>query len=119
IYRYGDVLLMLAESINEANGGPTQEAYDAIDAVRERAGLDPLPAGLSKQQFLAKVQDERLFELWAEGWRRDDLIRWGLFVQRAIDDGATGVDETRVLFPIPRAAVTESNGVIKQNNGYQ
>ncbi len=119
VYRYADVLLMLAESINEANGGPNQEAYSAINDVRERAGLDPLPENLNKTQFLEKIQDERLFELWGEGWRRDDLIRWGLFIQRAIDDGASNVNETRVLFPLPRTAVNESNNVIKQNEGYQ
>lgn len=118
IYRYADVLLMLAESINEVNGGPNSEAYSAINEVRERAGLAPLPPQLNKEQFLQKVQDERLFELWGEGWRRDDLIRWGLFIQRAINDGATEIDETRVLFPLPRRAVNESNNIIKQNEGY-
>lgn len=118
IYRYADVLLMLAESINELNNGPDQEAYQAINDVRARAGLDPIPSGLSKVDFLKKVQDERLFELWAEGWRRDDLIRWGLYVQRVIDKGVQDLDETRNLFPIPRSAVTESNNIIKQNPGY-
>src|SRR5690606_28309275 len=77
IYRYADVLLMLAESINEANNGPNSDAYDNINEVRERAGLPDLAGGLSKEAFLEKIQDERLFELWGEGWRRDDLIRWG------------------------------------------
>lgn len=118
IYRYADVLLMLAESINEANGGPNAEAYDAIDKVRERAGLDDLPEGLSKADFLKKVQDERLFELWAEGWRKDDLIRWNMFTQRAIDDGSTTAEPYKVLLPLPRSVVNQSNGVIKQNPGY-
>lgn len=119
IYRYADVLLMLAESINEANGGPNSEAYDAINAVRERAGLLPMSSGLSKDEFLGRIQDERLFELWAEGWRRDDLIRWGLFTKRAIDDGSGTAEDYKVLYPLPRAAVTQSEGVIKQNPEYK
>ncbi|NML38730.1 RagB/SusD family nutrient uptake outer membrane protein [Chitinophaga sp. G-6-1-13] len=118
IYRYADVLLMLAESINEANGAPNQQAYDAINAVRRRAGVDDLPAGLSKSQFLAKIQDERLFELWGEGWRKDDLIRWNLYIQRAINDGSTTAQAYKVLLPLPRQVITQSNGVIKQNEGY-
>lgn len=112
IYRYADVLLMLAESINEANGGPNTEAYDAINDVRERAGLSSIPDGLSKEEFLLKVQDERLFELWAEGWRRDDLIRWDMYTQRA------NAEPYSVLYPLPRAAVNQSDGVIQQNPGY-
>lgn len=118
IYRYADVLLMLAESINDANGGPNTEAYADIDAVRERAGLADLPAGLSQQQFLQKVQDERLFELWGEGWRRDDLIRWGTYVQRAVNDGSTVAQPYEILMPLPRTVITQSNGVIAQNQGY-
>lgn len=37
ILRYSDVLLMFAEAENQLNGGPTQDAYDAINKVRERA----------------------------------------------------------------------------------
>ncbi|NML23534.1 RagB/SusD family nutrient uptake outer membrane protein [Pseudoflavitalea sp. G-6-1-2] len=118
IYRYGDVLLMLAESINEVNGGPNSDAYDAINLIRTRAGVAALPQGLNKAQFLAKIQDERLFELWGEGWRRDDLIRWNLFTQRAANDGSSTAESFKVLYPLPRTAVTQSNGIIKQNFGY-
>lgn len=118
VYRYADVLLMLAESINEVNNGPTQEAYDDVYEVRQRAGLGKLAPGLSKSQFLEKVQDERLFELWAEGWRRDDLIRWNMYTQRAANDGSTTADSYRVLYPLPRTVVNQSNNIIKQNFGY-
>ena len=59
IIRYADVLLMYAEALNEANNGPTQAAYDAINAVRARAELDPLPMGMSQQEFFdALTQNE-------------------------------------------------------------
>lgn len=118
VYRYADVLLMLAESINEANGGPDSKAYDYINSVRRRAGLADLAPGLSKEAFLTKIQDERLFELWGEGWRKDDLIRWNKFIQRAIDDGSTTAQPYKVLLPLPRSVVAQSNGVIAQNPGY-
>ncbi|WP_312356898.1 hypothetical protein [Empedobacter sp.] len=55
--------------------------------------------------------DERLFEFWCEGGiRREDLIRWGKYIQRAKDEF--------VLYPIPRTAINASGGVIKQNPGY-
>ena len=39
VLRYAEVLLMIAEAANEAAGGPTAEAYTAINAVRARAGI--------------------------------------------------------------------------------
>ena len=47
LLRYADVLLIYAEAANKADGSPSKKAYDAINAVRERAGLEGL-AGLSK-----------------------------------------------------------------------
>ena len=49
IIRYADVLLIFAEAENEANG-PTAAAYDAVNQLRVRAGLDNL-SGLSKRDF--------------------------------------------------------------------
>jgi starch-binding outer membrane protein, SusD/RagB family len=62
ILRYADVLLLLAEAINEASG-PTAEAYAAINQVRTRAGLPNLTAGLSKAAFKDAVFQERRWEL--------------------------------------------------------
>lgn len=118
IWRYADVLLSLAEAINETSG-PTAEAYDLVGQVRKRAGLDNIPAGLSKDQFRNKLMDERLFEFWCEGGiRREDLIRLGKYIQRAKDDGSPFAKDEFVLYPIPRTAINASGGVIKQNPGY-
>lgn len=120
VFRYADVELLMAEAINEKNNGPTAEAYDLINDVRTKHGglLAYIMGTLNHDQFLAKIQDERLFELWAEGVRRDDLIRWGKYIKRAKDDGSTFADENKVLYPLPRDVVNQSNGVIKQNPGY-
>jgi len=117
VWRYADVLLSMAEAINEVNG-PTPEAYYLINRIRTRAGLPNLDIGLSKDLFSNKIMDERLFELWCEGSRRDDLIRWGKYIQRAIDDGSPFATENKILYPLPRKAVNESNGKIVQNPGY-
>jgi starch-binding outer membrane protein, SusD/RagB family len=82
IMRYADVLLMFAEASNQISG-PTAEAINAIDKVRQRAGLNALsvdnPAGLSsKEAFFNELVDERYRELCMEGNRKFDLIRWGL-----------------------------------------
>ena len=78
IIRYADVLLMLAEAENEVNQSPTSLAYEAINLVRERAGLEPL-SGLSYAEFQQEVRDERGRELCFESLRKYDLVRWGIY----------------------------------------
>jgi tetratricopeptide (TPR) repeat protein len=73
VLRYSDVLLMLAEAINE-QGGPTAEAYTYLNQVRQRAGLAAL-AGLDQMSFRDKVLHERRVELAFENWRWFDLKR--------------------------------------------
>lgn len=117
VWRYADVLLSLAEAINEVSG-PTPEAFSLVNRVRTRAGLPNLDSNLTKDLFRNKIMDERLFELWCEGSRRDDLIRWGKYIQRAIDDGSSFATENKILYPLPRKPIDESNGKIVQNPGY-
>jgi hypothetical protein len=71
--RYSDVLLMLAEAINEQSG-PTQEAYEHLNKVRARAKLEPL-SGLDVSSFREKVLHERRIELAFENHRWFDLKR--------------------------------------------
>ncbi|MEO8415217.1 MAG: RagB/SusD family nutrient uptake outer membrane protein [Ginsengibacter sp.] len=73
VLRYSDLLLMLAESINEQTG-PTSEAYVYLNQVRQRAGL-PQVSGLDKASFRDKVLHERRVELAFENWRWFDLKR--------------------------------------------
>ena len=89
LLRYSDVLLLYAEALNELNLGPTPEAYEAVNMVRRRGfGLDytiasdvaDLEAGLSYEAFQKAVRDERGWELAGEAHRRQDLIRWGIYV---------------------------------------
>lgn len=67
IFRYSDVLLMLAEAVNEQNG-PTAESYRYLNMVRNRAGLKSL-TGLDKDAFREAVYKERRVELAFENHR--------------------------------------------------
>ncbi len=83
ILRYSDVLLMLAEAENYLNG-PTELAYECINAVRKRAQIAELK-GLDKDSFFEAVKKERAMELSFEALRRWDLIRWGDFLSYMAD----------------------------------
>lgn len=72
VLRYADVLLMLAEAINE-QGGPAN-AYQYINQVRVRAGLTGL-SGLSQDAFRTAIRHERRVELAFENDRWFDLKR--------------------------------------------
>ena len=73
--RLGEIYLNLAEAVNEYSG-PTSECYDAINAIRNRAGLPNLPAGLSQEEMREKIKHERRIELAFETHRFFDVRRW-------------------------------------------
>jgi len=77
LIRYAEILLDYAEAANE-NEGPTTLVYNAIQAIRQRAGLNPfqLPSGLSQAQMRTYIQNERRIELAFEGNRFFDVRRW-------------------------------------------
>ena len=117
--RYADILLAEAESLNELNG-PTQEAIDLINQVRERAGLDDLMLSsfASKDALRAQLLMERGWEFYTEvGIRREDQIRMGTFISSAIARGHSNAKPTMVLFPIPQSAM-DANPKLVQNAGY-
>lgn len=119
VYRYADVLTLLAEAIVRNGNSVTSEALDLLNQVRVRAKLNAYTMAdvNGVDDFLQKVLDERGHEFWAEGNRRSDLIRHGQFVQNAINRGLNSKDEY-VLFPLPQDVIDEGKGVIVQNPGY-
>lgn len=116
--RYADILLSRAEALNELNG-PSQQALDLIDQVRERAGLE----GLSLSQFTSKealrdhILKERGWEFYSEGKRRLDLIRMGKLISNAQERGITNAQPHHVRYPIPFATM-DANPLLEQNEGY-
>jgi hypothetical protein len=124
---YSNILLIYAESLNEKNGGPTPEAYDAINAVRERArgvgtshaqpaSVYPDLSGLDQDQFRNSVLTEMQRELIGVGETRAELLRHDRFIQNAIDHGKNAEDYQKV-YPIPSEEL-ERNENLKQNPGY-
>jgi starch-binding outer membrane protein, SusD/RagB family len=77
VLRYAEVLLIYAESQNEASG-TDQSVYDAVNAVRARPGVNmpALPAGLGKAGMRVRIRREREVELGMEGLRYLDIKRW-------------------------------------------
>jgi len=110
--RFADVLLMKAEAILRGGTNPQgQSALAIVNGVRSTRGATPL-ATLTEVSLLA----ERGRELYWEGWRRNDQIRFGRF-NEPVDQRSTKSDPTRTLFPIPQRAV-DTNPNLKQNPGY-
>lgn len=124
LFRYSDALLMKAEALYR-NG---RDGTAALNQIRERVSSPPIqsiddyispvtgkPATV-KGQF---ILDERLRELVWEGWRRQDLIRFGLFHQ-AYDMRPQLPEEKNgytTVFPIPQMAL-DLNHNLTQNPGY-
>lgn len=113
VIRYADVLLMYAEALNET--GQAVAAHDALNEVRNRAGLDDL-SGLSPDAFLDAVLEERKRELAAEGHRWFDLVRTGK-LEEIVSAAKPGVSPQarHYLFPIPQRE-RDLNPNLPQNN---
>jgi hypothetical protein len=77
LIRYAEILLNYAESLNEMDG-PNAYVYQAVEAIRQRAGLRPfqLPSGLTQDQMRQAIQNERRIEFAYEGLRFFDVRRW-------------------------------------------
>lgn len=140
LLRMADVYLMKAEAENAVNG-PTQAAYDAINAVRRRAfkvsvttpnAVCDLPSGLSKTAFADSVKMERMRELCFEGIRKWDEIRWGSFVSdmqnllilanntaapASVKTICARVSEKHFLLPVSNSEL-QINPKLTQNKGW-
>ena len=69
--------------MNELNG-PTAKALDYLKQITERAGVTyTIPADIqsSKEKFREFLLAERGRELYFEGWRRQDLIRFDKYIE--------------------------------------
>ncbi|MDN3594270.1 RagB/SusD family nutrient uptake outer membrane protein [Zunongwangia endophytica] len=78
LMRYADVLLMYAEALNEL--GQTQEAYQYINQVRNRANLadlEDIAPSLSQEDMRDQLAEERALEFAIESIRWHDIRRWG------------------------------------------
>ncbi len=107
-FRYADVLLMKAEALMRNNN--SGDALTIVNDIRAKRGASQLGA-----LTLDDLLKERGRELYWEGWRRQDLIRFGKFLDAWQEKPASGSE--RLLFPIPAAALAV-NPNLEQNPGY-
>ena len=109
LFRYGDALLMEAEA-KVRNG---EDGSIELNAIRDRVGMPHVEANLDN------ILKERLLELVWEGWRRQDLIRFGKYT-KAYDQRTPLEKETTgftTVFPIPQRCL-DLNKKLKQNPSY-
>jgi len=110
--RYADVLLEKAEAIMRGGTDPNgQTVLEIVNQISTPRGGKTYTA-VTEADMLA----ERGRELYWEGWRRNDLIRFGKF-NDPVDQRPAQTDKTRTLYPIPQRAV-DTNPNLKQNPGY-
>lgn len=111
VFRYADVLLMKAEAILRGGTGAPAEALTLINTIRTNRGIAPL-ATLTLDDLI----DERGRELYWEGWRRQDLIRFGKFLEPG-SVRTTASEPHRLVYPIPSQQLAV-NSNLEQNPGY-
>lgn len=129
IYRYSDVLLSLAEVLNEQN--KASEALPYLNLVKQRAGLFP-SSEINQATLRDIILQERRLEFAFENKRWFDLVRTSKAIQvmnqhgsqlkvRFAGDGyiptlAYNVTQNRLLFPVPYREI--QIGKLEQNPGY-
>ncbi len=122
VYRLADAYLMYAEAVlRGGTGGTREKALGYIKELRDRAGI---PTISDSELTLDFILDERSRELYWEGHRRTDLIRYGKFTKNynwpwknGIYNGVPNIDDKFNLYPLPSTELT-ANPNLKQNTGY-
>lgn len=109
LFRYADVLLMQSEA--KVRNGENGDAE--LNLVRSRVGMAPRAATLEN------LLDERMMELAWEGWRRQDMIRFGVFTRSYSCRPQLPGEENgyTTVFPIPEKVI-DMNPQLHQHKGY-
>jgi hypothetical protein len=153
VFRLGELYLNFAEAAYQAygadapvassiTGGNALSAREAVNTVRKRAEMPPLPAGLSNQEFERRYRNERRVELAFEEHRFFDVRRWKILNEtdafvtgmRIIEDegdytynrfklAARGTNADKyLLFPIRQDDIRKIEaltGTVWQNPGWE
>lgn len=123
LIRYTEIVFIFAEAISQANGGPTAEAYDALNSIRRRAYgrnltvPDPevdLPSGLSAQEFRDELLLERAREFVMEGKRWYDLVRTGTAIE-VIQALGKPIEQKHLKWPLPAEEIDNNNAIGQEN----
>jgi hypothetical protein len=121
LFRLAEIYLIYAEAVKRGGTGSTEDAKNYLNAVRSRAGVKTYD---SYTDFdLQDILDERGKELYWEGHRRTDLIRFGLFTSKAymwewkggLRNGLS-VSSHYNLYPIPSSDIMANSNLIQNPN---
>lgn len=127
--RFAEVLLIYAEAQNEVSG-PTQDAYDAMKRIRDRAQLPTADlATFTQASFREAVWRERWHELCFEGITWFDMVRlrkvynqttngFDEFVGHVLLNSNQALQEKHLLFPLPQPEMVNNPNLRPQNTGY-
>jgi len=124
MWRLGDVYLMYNELQLRGGGGSATTALGYVNALRQRAYGNGTGDIVEGTRTLAFILDERARELYMEGHRRQDMIRYGVFTGAGtvwtFKGGAAagaGTQAFRDLYPLPASELI-ANKKLTQNTGY-
>lgn len=125
VFRLADAYLMYAEAVlRGGTGGSSAQALTYVNALRQRAYGNASGNISASELTLDFILDERARELYFEGHRRTDLIRFKKFTGgsylwpwKGKSPDGVATESYRDLFPIP-AADRGANPTLKQNPGY-
>ncbi len=126
VFRLADAYLMYAEAVlRGASGGDRATALNYVNALRERAFGDNSQNISDAQLTLEFILAERARELYWEGHRRTDLIRFGKFTggdyiwswKGKVPEGKA-TESYRNLYPLPSSDIN-ANPNLTQNEGYE
>ncbi|MBR5142054.1 MAG: RagB/SusD family nutrient uptake outer membrane protein [Bacteroidales bacterium] len=112
VFRYADVILLYAEALLRDGKSLDGVALDGLKKIRERAGLEEITSW-----DLDKLYLERGHEMALEGWRRQDMIRFGTY-QNTWWAKANRTPDYALLLPIP-SEILNANPNLVQNEGYK
>lgn len=124
LMRFAEVVLMYAEAANEANSGPTPEAYTQLNKILSRVNASAANQGMTQEQFRSFVIAERAKEFALEGVRKFDLLRWGIYLQvmNKISLGQNNISKVRseknLLLPIPLSELNSNKAITSNNPGW-
>lgn len=124
IFRSAEMNLIYAEAVLRGGAGDMNIALNLVNDIRKRAYGNTNGNITLGSLTLDFILDERSRELYWEGFRRSDLIRFNKFVEgsyvwpwKAGAPNGTGVPEYRKLFPIPDSDMNTNSNLV-QNPGY-
>lgn len=131
ILRYEDMMLLQAELY--AEDGNVAEALKLVNQIRNRAGIEPRNTGVTKEQAMNYIKRERQLELYLEGVRWFDQVRYGEWKETTLakwdnykiggqyrdNISTSAIKDGRHFSPIPTSEMSAIPGLYNQNPGWE